>query len=110
MALFDASKNLLGNAKATPKPLVSPLAKNILGQPLTPKPAAKPAAPAKPVAANGFGVSLSQQLNQEIANKKDNEATAALNSASPRAQAARMMKRQAGIGQLKTMHKPEAEL
>lgn len=96
---------------ATPKPQVAAKTPGIFSG--IPKPAVKPvtpAAPSKPIASNGFMVSFADKMKQEVANKKENDATEALNAAAPRAQAARMMKRQAGIGQLKTMHKPEAEL
>lgn len=102
------------NAKNAPAPTpagsgLGAVKKNILGQPI----AAAPAASAKPASSpsvadlpkSGFGgYSISSQAALAKA-AADNEAA----QASPRSLAAKMMKRQAGIGQLKTMHTPTAE-
>lgn len=81
--------------------------KNILGQPIVAEPPKQQAAPTK----LGLGGLITSSGQTTGALKLENAKLQAQADApeSPRSQAARIMKRQAGIGQLKTMHKPTSE-
>lgn len=105
MALYNrAQSNALdeaARAKAAAsqvKSSLTPQKVNLLGQPIVaeaPKPAYKP---------SGLVTRSGQNTTELKAENQRLQASADAEAMTPRSKAAKLMKRQAGIGQLKTMH------
>lgn len=105
--------NLFGQPRVEEPKVAAPVKKNLLGQPISVEPAkASVLAPAH-VGIGGVGAaapSSARILNRSGESLADYEKAVADSAESPRSKAAKLMKRQAGIGQLTTRHVEEEPL